>query len=128
MGVPSYQVHNVMKLFSHRLQRNAPEGHEPLGGQPGAVPAEGRRRSIAARVTSEIFQRLNRSGVEVRREALHMTPKAPPCGIGDRHGTEFTYQLIDSQNVARNATFSVQDPSFLIDRYEDLSDDGPGKH
>lgn len=127
MGVPTYQIHNVMKLFSSRLQRRDSERRTLADDPRRAVPAESRRRSIDTRVTAEILQRLNRSGVAARREAVHGPSAAPTGGQAERRLAEFTYQLIDGDNLTHSATFSVQDPSFLIDRFEDLSDDGTGE-
>jgi hypothetical protein len=80
---------------------------------------------IATRVTSEIFQRLNRSAIACRRDPDSARGSRPRNDPIDPKPADFTYRLIDADNTEHMACLSVQDPSFLLEPFEDPSDEGP---
>ena len=123
MDVPTYQIHNVMKIFTSRLIKEG-SGRDPRSFRRQAeMMAEAKRRAIATRVTAEVFNRLNQSGIASNRGVALGLPVEAPADPPRNQPTEFTYRIIDAENNERTASLSVEDPSFLTGRIEDLADD-----
>ena len=123
MDVPTYQIHNVMKIFTSRLIQEGRGRDTHSTRRQAETIAEAKRRAIATRVTAEIFNHLNQSGIASNRGVALGLPEESQADPPRNKATEFTYRVIDAANNERTASLSVEDPSFLIGRIEDLADD-----
>lgn len=123
MDVPAYRIYNVLKIFSRRLYEEENRKRHPLSHQRPdihrvSIAVDGKLRSIADRVTAEIFNRLSESSLSSPREGENRYGAPARIKITLLVPEDFTYRMIDSQNREKTVSMSVEDPSDLIERLE----------
>jgi hypothetical protein len=118
MFVPSYQMHNVLNVYSKQLRQNMTAGNNkktpdtPSADQVNLAPG-GRREATIEKVSKAIIDKITRSGTET----------AP----GPTNKTTFVFNVIDAINKKITNTLSVEDSNFLIRRFEQLSKEAADK-
>jgi len=136
MYVPSYQMHNVLNVYSKQLRHNmASEGKNKTPGTQSAdrvsLTVEERRQAAIEKVSKDIFDKITRFGslTETRRRITEQArsnseKKALP---DTAQKTNFVFNAIDSINKKQTNTLSVEDSSFLIQRLEQLAKEAGDK-
>jgi hypothetical protein len=131
MFVPSYQMHNVLNVYTKKLRHtiNSKDQYtsEKRPADQGNLTSEGKRRATIEKVSKEIFEKIIRFGSQA--ESSH--PKSEQIkGKVAKEGTAaktkksgFVFNVIDTINKKTTNTVSVEDSSFLIQRLEQLSKD-----
>ncbi len=123
MAVSSYQIHQVLKVFSRRLYEQRGGPGPAASGEPAAavhgvsIAEEGKRRSIPAAVTADIVNRLTGACVyALGKEAGR--PTALPAGVRPAPPApgDFIYHLVDACNRKVRASLRVEDAEVLIGR------------
>jgi len=130
MYVPSYQMHNVLNVYSKQLRQNlASEGknHAPEKPQTDRVnlSPEGKRQATFEKVSRDILDKISRYGSlnEPRQGITEYTNVSSDKGALP-HKAEiktFEFNAIDTINQKSKNTLSVDDSSFLIQRLEQLA-------
>jgi len=131
MFVPSYQMHNVLNVFSKKLKHKKTIKGQNTSGKPNAnrvnLTSEGKRRATIEKVSKEIFDKIIRFGsqanslnreseqIKLKRNAETTTAKTKKV--------EFVFNVIDTINKKTTNQVSVEDSTFLIQRLERLSKD-----
>ena len=135
MFVPSYQMRNVLNVYSKKLRHNITSGKDQnMSEKPPAdrvnLSSERKRRTTIEKVSKKIFDKIIRFGSQA--DSLHResdqiegnTDKESASVETNKAG--FVFNVIDTINKKTTNTVSVEDSSFLIQRLEQLSKDTMG--
>ncbi len=130
MNVPSYQMHNVLNVYSKQLRQNitsrknnqTPEKFPP---DLANLTPEGKRKATMEKVSKDIFNKITQFGslTETRhRITEHAKGKTDKKTAGGKtNKTTFTFNVIDTINKKKTNTLSVEDCSLLIQRLDQFS-------
>ena len=130
MFVPSYQMHNVLNVYSKKLRHNMTSGNrknlsERLSADQVSLTPEGKRQATIEKVSNDILEKITRLGY---RKGVDQQPTErakdgveKETAADDGKETTFVFNVIDTINQKRRNTLSVEDSSFLIKRLEQLS-------
>jgi hypothetical protein len=134
MYVPSYQMHNVLNVYSKKLRHDITSKDqntsETLPVNRVDLTSEGKRRTTIEKVSREILDKIIHCGSQThsshkRSEHLKVnTDKVSTAAKPNRVG--FVFNVIDTINKKTTNTVSVEDSNFLIQRLEQLSKDAIG--
>ena len=131
MFVPSYQMHNVLNVYSKQLRQNIASGNrknlsEKLPTDQVSLTPKGKRLATMEKVSKDILEKISRlatrNGDEqqlaerAKKDEVEMEAAAE-----EAQETTFVFNVIDTINQKRKNTLSVEDSSFLIKRLEQLS-------
>ena len=130
MYVPSYQMHNVLNVYSNQLRQNmVSEGKSKVPTKPQSdrihLSPEAKRQAMIEKVSKDILDKISRydSLNESRQRSTEYENIKPDIGALPRKTEEktFVFNAIDSINKKSKNTLSVDDSSFLIQRLEQLA-------
>jgi hypothetical protein len=131
MFVPSYQMHNVLNVYTKKLRHNINAKDQNTIEKPPAdrakLTSEGKRRATIEKVSKEIYEKIIRFG----SQADSFQPKSEQIkgrvnkevASAKTNKTGFVFNVIDTIDKKTTNTVSVEDSSFLIQRLEQLSKD-----
>jgi hypothetical protein len=129
MYVPSYQMHNVLNVYSKQLKQHVSSGNHnrikrTLTNREQLTP-EGKRQATIDKVSSDILNKITRfdSLAETRQRITEnnaMTPQNESAA-DNKQETTFVFNAIDSLNQKITNTLSVEDSGFLIKKFEQLA-------
>ncbi len=130
MFVPSYQMHNVLNVYSKQLRQNITSGQkkalsEKLPADKVSLTPEAKRQATIEKVSKDILDKITRLGT--RNGADHQPAEQAKPGVekeiaaDGENETTFVFNVIDTINEKRRSTLSVEDSKFLIKRLEQLS-------
>jgi len=132
MFVSSYQIHNVLNVYSKQLsqgrsaQQEKTETKKPLSDQIN-LSAEGKRRATIERVAEDILNKIysyGRSGkIKANPHGLPRENVKKYTESDSKKGTEFVFNSIDVRNRKTKTALSVEDTKFLIGRPEEPAKD-----
>ena len=136
MFVPSYQMHNVLNVFSNKLRRNITSGENQYAPEKPPVDrvtltSGEKRRATIEKVSKEIFDKITQFGsqAESRQRMSEQIKETPDKGIAsaktDKAG--FVFNVIDTINKKTTNTVSVENSNFLIQRLDQLAKGTKGK-
>ena len=136
MFVPSYQMHNVLNVFSKQLRhsiistnkKNTPARRH--ANQVNLTPEVNRQATIE-KVSNDIIEKITRFGSQSKSDQ-EPTERAQEgvqqeAAAGDAKETTFVFNVINTINQKTRNTLSVEDSSFLIKRLEQLSKEAGDK-
>ena len=136
MFVSSYQIHNVLNVYSKQLSqdRNAeklqPANEKQRPDQINLSP-EGKRRAILDRVAQDILNKISRycskSELKARKQDHSRENLSNDLDPENKKETGFVFNVIDDLNKKTTTALSVKDTKFLIDRLEQLAKDAVEK-
>lgn len=130
MYVPSYQMHNVLNVYSRQLRHNMTSANkkslsEKLPTDQVSLTPEGKKQATIERVSKDILEKIarlgSRNGVEQQPAERAKDGVEKETTADDGKETAFVFNVIDTINQKRRNTLSVEDSSFLIKRLEHLS-------
>ena len=130
MFVPSYQMHNVLNVYSRQLRHNMASVNkkslsEKLPADQVSLTPEGKRQATIERVSKDILEKISRlgsgNGVDQQPTERAKDGVEKETAADDGKETTFVFNVIDTINQKRRNTLSVEDSSFLIKRLEQLS-------
>ena len=133
MLVSSYQIHNVLNVYSKQLSqdRNAQKLKPVNEKQPPDqinLSSEGKRRAILERVAQDILNKISHYGSKrelksKEQDQLSRENVRNSFEPDNKKETGFVYNVIDDLNKKTTTALSVKDTKFLIDRLEQLAKD-----
>ena len=136
MFVSSYQIHNVLNVYSKQLsqdrntQKLKPENEKQQLDQIN-LSTEGKRRAIIERVAQDILNKISRYGSksEMRTQEQDQSRENAKNRLDpdNKKETGFVFNVIDDFNKKTTTALSVKDTKFLIDRLEQLAKDAVEK-
>jgi hypothetical protein len=131
MFVPSYQMHNVLSVYTKKLRHTMNSKDQNGLDKPPAeqinLTSERKRRATIEKVSKEIFEKIIRFGSQA--ESAHPKSEqtegkaAKGVAAAQTNKPGFVFNVIDTINKKTTNTVSVEDSSFLIQRLEQLSKD-----
>jgi hypothetical protein len=136
MFVPSYQMHNVLNVYSKQLRHNMTSAtkknlSQKLPVDQVSLTPEGKRRTTIEKVSKDILEKITRFITQKRvdqqpgERAQEGVQKE--TATDDTKESAFVYNVIDTINQKRRNTLSVENSSFLIKRFEQLSNEDVDK-
>ena len=130
MFVSSYQIHNVLNVYSKQLsqdrgaQKLKPGNKTQLSDQID-LSTEGKRKATEEKVAQDIINKISHYGSssevtpegqgQVRKDAEHHLES------DNKKETAFVFNVMDDLNNKTTTALSVKDTSFLINRLEKLA-------
>jgi len=131
MFVPSYQMHNVLSVFTKKLRHSMNSKDQITSDKPPAeqlnLTSERKRRATIEKVSKQIFEKIIRFGSQA--ESPHPKSEqtqgkvAKGVAAAKTNKPGFVFNVIDTINQKTTNTVSVEDSSFLIQRLEQLAKD-----
>ena len=132
MFVSSYQIHNVLNVYSKQLSQD--RNVQKL--QPGTIKrpsdqinlsTESKRRATIERVSQEILNKISHYGAEgeIKTQEKDASRENAKNSLESDNKKEagFVFNVIDSLNKKTKTALSVKDTKFLIDRLEQMAKD-----
>ncbi|MFH1156768.1 MAG: DVU0524 family FlgM-associated protein [Pseudomonadota bacterium] len=131
MQIPSYQIQNVLKVYSKQLTqgrilaRTKSAGKDLASSEKVTISAEGKRAAIIDKVAASIVDRITTVGPQEEIEYSIASQIEKELGrkinFTQRKEEKFSYSSIDENNVKTIKTLSVEDSEFVIRRMTDLA-------
>ena len=130
MHVPSYQMHNVLSVYSKQLRQNLASMDKPSAfAEPPEdrvnLTPEVKRQTMIDKVSKEILDKISSYGSRhnsLQQKSEHVSRTAnqavPPAEVENQR---FIFNAIDAVNNKRQNALSVDDSSFLIKRLDQLA-------
>ena len=132
MFVSSYQIHNVLNVYSKQLSqdRNVQKLKPGTINQPSdqiKLSTEGKRRATIERVAQEILNKISHYGSEgeIKTQGQDAPRENAKNSLESDNKKEagFVFNVIDRLNQKTKTALSVKDTKFLIDRLEQMAID-----
>jgi hypothetical protein len=136
MFVSSYQIHNVLNVYSKQLSqdRNTQKLKPAIEKQQPdqiSLSTEGKRRAILERVAQDILNKISHYGSKSESKTQEQDRSRENARDSfdpdNRKETGFVFNVIDDLNKKTTTALSVKDTKFLIDRLEQLAKDAVEK-
>lgn len=130
MQIPSYQIQNVLKVYSRQLSqgkmlsRNKFVADNKTSADSVTLSSEGKRQAIIEKVAANIVDRIITEGPKEKNEAQITDQIEKELGkkIDFTQGKkQFTYTSIDDHNNRVTQTLSVEDSKFVVKRMTELA-------
>ncbi len=131
MQIPSYQIQNVLKVYSKQLSQGKMLSRNNKFGVANTVSAdsvtissEGKRQAIVDKVAANIVDRIITEGPKEENEAQITDQIERELGKKinfSKDKTQFTYTTIDDDNNKTTKTLSVEDSQFVVKRMTELA-------
>jgi len=114
MYIPSYKVHNVLKVYSEQLRQRNISVQKPTIKRINKSD-EGKRQTIIKKVADDIFDRIIRCGIheEVDNEIADQL-KENALEYTEKGKNEFVFNTIDNNNKKSIGRLLLSDASLLI--------------
>ena len=124
MIISTYQIYNVLNELSSQLTRRDKSTSKETEQQDSSsleavkISTGGKRLAVIDKVADDIVKRISKynpvaeGDSEISCLHRHETRKI------ESNETEFTYNVIDENNMKKIRVLSVENPGFLIDRRE----------
>ncbi len=136
MHVSTYQIHNVLNVYSKQLSqdKSAPKlksGYRRnLADQINLSP-EGKRRATIEKVAQEIISKISDYGAKNERKTeqkdLFEDKEQKRLKSDQKREAAFVFNVIDELNKKRTTALSVKDTDFLVNRLDQLAKDAVEK-
>ena len=130
MQIPSYQIQNVLKVYSRQLSQGKIMNRNRFGSANTSsadsvtISSEGKRQAIIDKVAANIVDRIITEGPKEKNEEIITSQIEKELGkkinfTKDRN--QFTYTVIDENNQKTTRTLSVEDSKFIVKRMTELA-------
>lgn len=130
MQIPSYQIQNVLKVYSRQLSqgrllsRNKFGSDNRVSADSVNISTEGKRQAIIDKVASGIVDRIITEGPKEKddEQITGQIEKELGKKIDFSKGkSQFTYTTVDDNNNKETRTLSVEDSRFVVQRMTELA-------
>jgi len=130
MQIPSYQIQNVLKVYSRQLSqgkiisRNKFGTASKVSADSVTISSEGKRKAIIDKVAANIVDRIVTEGPKEKNEEQITSQIEKELGKKinfTKNKNQFTYTVIDENNQKSTHTLSVEDSKFIVKRMTELA-------
>ncbi|THB76141.1 MAG: hypothetical protein D3926_18665 [Desulfobacteraceae bacterium] len=130
MQIPSYQIQNVLKVYSRQLSQGKMLSKNKFvnTGKASAdnvtISSEGKRQAIIEKVASNIVDRIITEGPKEQSEKNIASQIEKELGKKinfSKTKNQFTYTVVDKNNQKITHTLSVEDSKFIVKRMTELA-------
>ena len=136
MFVSSYQIHNVLNVYSKQLsqdrgvQKQKAGNKKPLSDQIN-LSTEGKRRATIEKVAKDIISKISHYGYNDEKKESRLDRPRENLENHFEPDTKkektFVFNVIDDLNKKTKTALSVKDKGFLMNRLEQLDKDAVEK-
>ena len=131
MHIPSYQINNVIKVYSKQVSQNRMLERQESTGLTSLdyverlkISAEGKRHAIVEKVSAEIVERLTRQGArtDVGYEIIDKLTSELVDDVELDHGNDgrFVYNMIGADSEKVTKTIYLEDSDLVDNRLKVL--------
>ncbi len=130
MQIPSYQIQNVLKVYSRQfsqgklLRKNKFSDAGKVSADSVSLSSEGKRQTIIDKVASSIVDKIINEGPNEKDKAQITDPIEKELGkkIDFTKGrNQFFYTSVDENNNKIVQNLSVEDSKFVVERMTELA-------
>jgi hypothetical protein len=130
MQIPSYQIQNVLKVYSRQLSqgkllsRNKFGSDNKVSADSVNISSEGKRQAIIDKVATGIVDRIITEGPKEKNDEQITDQIEKELGKKidfSRGKNQFTYTTVDENNNKVTQTLSVEDSKFVVERMTELA-------
>jgi methionyl-tRNA formyltransferase len=130
MQIPSYQIQNVLKVYSRQLSqgkilsRNKSGMANKVSADSVTISSEGKRQAIINKVAASIVDKIINEGPKEQNEEQIASQIEKETGKKinfSENKNQFTYTVIDENNEKAIHTLSVEDSKFIVKRMTELA-------
>ena len=130
MQIPSYQIQNVLKVYSRQLSQGKILSRNKFGmankvsADNVTISAEGKRQAIIDKVANDIVDKIITEGPkeQVTEQITEQIEKELGKKINyGKNKNQFTYTTVDEHNQKTTQTLSVEDSKFVVKRMTELA-------
>ncbi|MCF6247978.1 MAG: hypothetical protein L3J69_11530 [Desulfobacula sp.] len=130
MQIPSYQIQNVLKVYSRQLSQGKMLSKNKFGtatktsADSVTISSEGKRKAIIDKVATNIVDRIITEGPKEKNEEQITDQIEKEFGKKinfSKDKNQFTYTVIDENNQKITHTLSVEDSKFIVKRMTELA-------
>ena len=130
MQIPSYQIQNVLKVYSRQLSqgkilsRNKFSQASKISADNVTLSSEGKRKAIIDKVAANIVDKIITEGPKEKSEEKITSQIEQELGKKinfSKEKNQFTYTVIDENNEKVTHTLSVEDSNFIVKRMTELA-------
>ncbi len=129
MQIPSYQIQNVLKVYSRQLSQGKiltrnKFSDTKVSADSVTISSEGKRQAIIDKVAASIVDKIITEGPKEKTEAQITDQIEKELGKKinfTRDKNQFTYTAIDKDNNKVAKTLSVEDSRFVLKRMTELA-------
>ncbi|NWH05764.1 DVU0524 family FlgM-associated protein [Desulfobacter latus] len=131
MQIPSYQIQNVLKVYSRQfsqgklLDKNKFSDANKVSADSVSISSEGKRQAIIDKVASNIVDKIINEGPNEEKDTTRITDqiqKELGKKIDFTKGkNQFTYTSVDENNNKVVQNLSVEDSKFIVERMTELA-------
>ncbi len=131
MHIPSYQIQNVLKVYSKQLSqqkflaKNKTLGQYTASTDSVTISSRGKRQAIIEKVASNIIDKITMEGP---REQIEETITAQiekelgkKINFNKKKENKFTYTYIDENDEKVTRSLSIEDSDFVMKRMTELA-------
>lgn len=136
MLVSSYQIHNVLNVYSKQLSQDRSAQKLKTDNKKQSsdrihLSTEGKRKAMIEKVAQDILSKISHYGSRVetktKEQGLPREQAKSSLKSDNKKETAFVFNVIDDLNKKTTTALSVKDTNFLIDRLEQLANDAVEK-
>jgi len=130
MHISSYQMHNVLNVYSKQLSQNGSgdkikiQLKKTLADQINLSP-EGKRKATIDKVAKDIVDKISRlgnsKGTGRSSAGLSLEDRSNQLETSQGSGSQFVYNVIDEVNTKKTTKLSVENTNFLMNRLEQIA-------
>ena len=130
MQIPSYQIQNVLKVYSRQLSqgkmlsRNRFSNTNTVSADSVTISSEGKRQAIIDKVAANIVDKIITEGPKEKSEEKITGQIEKELGKKINFAStrnQFTYTSVDKNNNKISKTLSVEDSKFVLKRMTELA-------
>jgi hypothetical protein len=130
MFVPTYQIHNVLNVYSKQLSQDRSAQKLKSGSKKHLadqinLSTEGKRRATIEKVAQDILSKISHYGTkaEIKTEEQDLSRENAKNHYESDNKKEaaFVFNVIDELNKKTTTALSVKDTNFLVNRLERLA-------
>mgnify|MGYP000051843233 CR=1 FL=1 len=132
MLVSSYQIHNVLNVYSKQLSQDRSALKQAAGNKKQLsdqiqLSTEGKRRATIEKVAKDILSKISGYGangqIKNNEQLIPGGHEQITIESDNKKETAFVFNVIDDLNQKTTTALSVKDTNFLINRVEQLVKD-----
>ena len=131
MQIPSYQMHNVLKVYSRQLSENKHQ-HQTRSASRRAgegdritISSEGKRKAVIDKVAADVVERITRYGPreDVDHEVLKRlrNEAGPEAETSEADTGQFLFNVIGIDDRKQTSSLPLEASDFLTQRLEELA-------
>ena len=131
MHIPSYQIQNVLKVYSKQLSqqkflaKNRTLGQNTASADSVSISSKGKRQAIIEKVATNIIDKIIIDGPKEQVGETITTQIEKELGkkinFTEKKENKFTYTYIDENDEKVTKSLSIEDSDFVMKRMTELA-------